>query len=106
MALMGYEWLVVVAVIVVIFLWGPQKLPQLARAVGQAKSEFDKASKEATSSIEKTITSTVSPSTEGATAGATPVMDPIIVAAKSLGINTEGLTKEELGKKILGLSTK
>jgi hypothetical protein len=54
------------------------------------------------SSVEKTITSTVSPSPQATSAPT----DPIIIAAKSLGINTEGFTKEELGKKILGLSTK
>ena len=102
MALVGYEWIAIVGVLVVIFLWGPQKLPELARSIGQVRKEFDNASKGLSSTVEKTITSTIS----GSPQAGPVVTDPILVAAKSLGIDTEGLTKEEIGKKILGLSTK
>ena len=86
---MGYEWLVVVAVLVIIFLWGPQKLPELARSIGIAKKEFENAGKEASASV------------SGPTTPATPVgTDPLLVAAKELGISTEGKTKEEIAKAI------
>ncbi|MGA3405566.1 MAG: twin-arginine translocase TatA/TatE family subunit [Candidatus Bathyarchaeia archaeon] len=88
MALVGYEWLVVVGILLVVFLWGPQKLPELARSIGLAKKEFEKAAKE--------VSSPQAPST-------TPVeasTDPLIVAAKSLGISTEGKTKEQIAKEI------
>jgi sec-independent protein translocase protein TatA len=84
---MGYEWLVVVAVIAIIFLWGPSKLPELARSVGLARKEFEKASKE----ITEPTTSTSTESTSS---------DSLIVAAKELGISTEGKTKEEIAKEI------
>jgi sec-independent protein translocase protein TatA len=87
LALMGYEWLVVVAVIAIIFLWGPSKLPELARSVGLARKEFEKASKE----ITEPTTSTSTESTSS---------DSLIVAAKELGISTEGKTKEEIAKEI------
>ena len=86
---MGYEWLVVVAVIIIIFLWGPQKLPELARSVGLARKEFEKASKEASGAISEAN----NPATQ-------PVVDPLLVAAKELGISTEGKTKEEIAKAI------
>ncbi len=97
MALIGYEWLIVVAVVLVIFIWGPQKLPELARSIGLAKKEFDKATKEASG----TVVSTTSVPTASATGD-----DPLIVAARSLNIVTEGKTKEEIAKEIAEKSTK
>jgi sec-independent protein translocase protein TatA len=85
---MGYEWLVVVAVIVIIFMWGPSKLPELARSVGLARKEFEKASKEISSP-------SASPTTENSS-----TESALIVAAKELGISTEGKTKEEIAKEI------
>jgi sec-independent protein translocase protein TatA len=87
LALVGYEWLIVVAILVVVFLWGPQKLPELARSIGLAKKEFEKAAKEVSTAASSTST------TEGSS-------DPLIVAAKNLGITTEGKTKEEIAKEI------
>ena len=92
MALVGYEWLVVVAILLVVFLWGPQKLPELARSIGLAKKEFEKAAKEVTAST-TTGTSETSP-------------DPLITAAKNLGIVTEGKTKEEIAREIADRTAK
>jgi sec-independent protein translocase protein TatA len=88
LALVGYEWLIVVGILLVVFLWGPQKLPELARSIGLAKKEFDKAAKE------------VSTPTSPGTSTAQPATDPLIVAARSLGITTEGKTKEQIAKEI------
>jgi len=93
MALVGYEWLIVVAILLVIFLWGPQKLPELARSLGLAKKEFEKAAKEAS------LASSATPTTG-------PPIDPVITAAKSLGIDTEGKTKEEIAKEIAEKTSK
>jgi len=97
LALVGFEAISVVVILVVIFLWGPQKLPEMARSIGLAKREFEKASRELTSPSTYTP-----PPTSTSTPSAT---DPLIIAAKSLGITTEGKTKEEIAKEIAGRST-
>jgi sec-independent protein translocase protein TatA len=86
LALVGYEWLIVVGILLVVFLWGPQKLPELAKSIGLAKKEFEKAAKEVTTSTATSTTETSS--------------DTLIIAAKNLGITTEGKTREEIGKEI------
>jgi TatA/E family protein of Tat protein translocase len=44
--LSGWEWIIIGVVAIVIIMWGPAKIPELAKALGKAKGEFDKASKE------------------------------------------------------------
>jgi TatA/E family protein of Tat protein translocase len=94
LALVGYDVLIVVGILLVVFLWGPQKLPELAKSVGLAKKEFEKAAKEASSPL-----SAVSTASTGA-ATVQPTTDALIVAARSLGIVTEGKTKEQIAKEI------
>ena len=94
MALVGYEWLIVAAILLVIFLWGPQKLPELAKSIGLAKKEFDKAVKEGSSQV------------TSSTPSASESTDPLIVAARTLGISTEGKTKEQIAKEIADKSPK
>ena len=89
MALVGSELLIAVGVLLVVFLWGPQKLPELARSVGLAKKEFDKAAKEVTS----TAPVTTNPPANAGT-------DALIVAANSLGIVTQGKTRDEIAREI------
>ncbi len=93
MAIVGYEVLIIAAIIIILLLWGPQKLPQMARSIGQAKREFEKTAKEVTEAA-KIPTGT----------GENVPQDPLIIAAKSLGITTEGKTKEELVKEIAAKS--
>ncbi len=89
MALVGSELLIAVGVLLVVFLWGPQKLPELARSIGVAKKEFDNAAKEISSTA--TVAATTTPA---------PEADPLIIAANSLGIVTQGKTKEEIAREI------
>ena len=84
MAIVGYEWLIVLAIIVVLFVWGPSKLPEFARSIGLARKEIEKAYKEASS-----------PTTPA------PEKDVLIETAKKLGISTEGKTKEQISEEIL-----
>jgi len=38
-----WEAVMIGAILLVLFLWGPQKIPELARAVGEAKRELEMA---------------------------------------------------------------
>lgn len=84
------EWLVVAVIVVALLLWGPSKLPELARALGQAKGEFEKASRELKKPL-STSTRHVERSSD----------DVLIETAEKLGINTEGKTKEQISKEIV-----
>ena len=90
MALMGWEWIVAIGIIAVLILWGPKKLPELARAIGEAKKEFSKASKEV-----KGVTTLPAEETE-------PSSDDLLIeTAQMLGISTEGKTKEQIAQEIV-----
>ena len=99
MAIVGFEAITVVAILVILFIWGPQKLPEMARSIGLAKREFEKATKEMT-------TLATAATTAPSTSAASTQQDPLIVAARSLGITTEGKTKEELANEIAQRTTK
>ena len=106
----GYEALVIVGILVAIFLWGPGKIPELAKSVASAKAEYDKASKQLSSFTN--LNSIITPQTNPQASTSPPATpsppttqtteDPVVVAAKSLGISTEGKTKAELAKEIQG----
>ena len=42
----GWVWIIIGVVGVFIILWIPSKIPELAKAIGRAKGEFNQASKE------------------------------------------------------------
>ncbi len=81
------QLLVILGVLVVILIWGPSKIPELARAVGRARKEFDDASK-----------GIVQPTTSSSTVASA---DPLVDTARKLGINTQGKTREEISDEIV-----
>ncbi|MHB8603737.1 MAG: twin-arginine translocase TatA/TatE family subunit [Thermoplasmatota archaeon] len=76
------DWLVVL--LIVLLLFGGAKLPELARSLGKAKSEFQKAAREGDMA-------TASGASQGAS-GASPANDDekTLRAARELGIATDG----------------
>jgi len=82
--------LVIIGIIIVIFVvMGPKKIPELARALGSAKKEFQEGAQ------------TPVMSSTAATAGASMGEDDLMVAARKLGISTEGKTREQISAEIV-----
>jgi sec-independent protein translocase protein TatA len=81
-----YEWLVILVIIVVLFVWGPQKLPEFARSIGQARKEIETAYKEAQNPD---------------AALRVAETDPLVETAKKLGISTEGKTRAQISDEIV-----
>ncbi len=100
----GWEWIIIGVVAIVVIMWGPAKIPQFARALGQAKGEFNKASKEFNNAA--TQDAPAQPATAAAPTATAPLpaiktKDEILLeTAQKLGIPTEGKTREQLSEEI------
>ena len=84
----GWEVLLIFLIILIIF--GPSKLPELARGIGEAIREFRKASQEPVRAVEETKKEARKPRT-------------VRELAKELGIETSGKSDEELEEEIKAL---
>ncbi len=130
MALDPLELATIAAIVVVFFLWGPQKIPELARMVAQARREFDRASKEfqnvavglqngtspllATSTPAKPAAALPQPPLQEAKSafpqqpapaqGAKTGDELLIEAARRLGIPTQGKTREQIQQDIISMA--
>ncbi|MCL7385442.1 MAG: twin-arginine translocase TatA/TatE family subunit [Thaumarchaeota archaeon] len=101
MAIVGVEWIVIIIIIVIFLIWGPSKIPELARSLGKAKKEFEKAMKEA-EEIKQQAASSID------VQALKNDVDMLIDVAKKLGIPTEGRTRAEIYNDVmakLGKST-
>ena len=123
----------IAVIILVFFLWGPQKIPELARVVSQARREFDNATKEfqkVSTSIQNGTSPFLAPSTPAkATPVATALPQPaqqgvrsvfpqvpnppassktgdqlLIEAARRLGISTQGKSREQIQQEIIAMA--
>ncbi len=95
----GWEWIVIGIVAVVVILWGPAKIPEFARALGRAKGEFNKASKEFE---EAANTPSSTPSSAGSAVATGRTSDDLLIeTAKKLGITTEGKTRGQISSEIV-----
>jgi sec-independent protein translocase protein TatA len=89
MALDPLELVIIGIIVVVVIVMGPKKIPELARALGTAKKEFSQGAQS-------------TPATSAATATGTQMgEDDLMVAARRLGISTEGKTREQISAEIV-----
>ncbi|MBI3023559.1 MAG: twin-arginine translocase TatA/TatE family subunit [Thaumarchaeota archaeon] len=128
MAVSPLELLIIGAVVIVVIMWGPKKLPELARALGRAKKEFDSAAKEVqevskdlqspikeiAEDIEKESTAirtdlrteSSSPSTSSKARQGGSKHDILTSTAKDIGITTEGKTRDEISRATVAEASK
>lgn len=84
--MLDVSWIIVLVIIVVLFIWGPQKLPEFARSIGQARKEIETAYKEVQNPN---------------AAPRVAETDPLVETAKKLGISTEGKTRAQISDEIV-----
>jgi sec-independent protein translocase protein TatA len=118
----------IAVVLLVFFLWGPEKIPEMARMLAQARKEFDNATKEfqkVSSGITNGTSPFFAPSTPaaaGAAAAALPAASQqatrpvlplptpktgdqlLLDAARKLGIPTGGKTREQIQQEIVAMA--
>jgi len=87
-AIYGLEWIVIAAIVVILLFWGPEKLPKIAKSIGQAKKEFEKASKGGGEEEKQPVTPASSD-------------DKLLEVARVLGIQTEGKTRDQIAQEVL-----
>lgn len=85
---MDWTTIVAVGVLIVVLIWGPQKIPDLARSLGRARREFDQASK-GLSEPNTNLRADTAP------------QEPLVDVAKRLGISTQGKTRQEISDEIV-----
>ena len=96
MALDPLELVVIVGAIMIFLIWGPNKIPELARALGRAKNEYSKAASE----VEVFTQEAMKEAPKSA-----PASDKIVEVAQQLGIETVGKTRDEIADAIVAKKT-
>lgn len=103
---------IILIVAAAVLLFGAGKIPQLAKGLGQARREFDMASKGLTEPLKNAVTQPIpaaQPTPSVAPAAVAPAQtataagtasDPLIVAAQNEGIETLGKTREQIASEL------
>jgi sec-independent protein translocase protein TatA len=81
--------ILILGVVAVLLIWGPSKIPQLARSLGQARREFQKGSTE-------------DPHAPGVTRDLRDgrADDDLLKVAQTLGISTEGKDRKQISDEV------
>lgn len=86
----GFELIILLVIVAILLLFGPQKLPELARGIGRAWGEFRRGKME----LEREIAKEMEVGEEEARVRAEARR--VVAAAKALDLDVEGVAEREL----------
>ncbi len=99
LALDPLELIIIGVIVVVVLLWGPKKIPELARSLGLARKEFEQA-KKVMQNPGTALTDTMTQGVQGQTPPSSSD-ELLLQTARRLGISTQGKTKEQISEEIV-----
>jgi sec-independent protein translocase protein TatA len=88
------EITVIVGALAIFLIWGPSKIPQLARSLGMAQKEYKKAQSGGIDGILQSITAEETSSNSSTD-------EKLLEVAHNLGINTEGKSMDQVASEIV-----
>ena len=88
----GMEWIWII-LFVVVLLFGAKKIPEIAKALGRARGEFEKGKQEIDREIKEATQTPMKKEEESE-------RERLTKAANALGISTSGKTNEQLREEI------
>jgi len=91
----GLEWLFIALILFILILGDPGKIPQIARALAEAKKEYEKATAMVQELVENVEREAEKQAKE------LELEEKLIKRAKELGIETYGKTETEIAQEIL-----
>ena len=97
-------WEIALILVIVLIIFGPKKLPQLAKGLGDAIRQYRQASEGGGGLVPDTSTQANVPAQ--ATMTQSKAHDVLIETAKNLGIQTEGKTAEQISAEIVEITKK
>lgn len=92
------QLVIVGALIFVFIMWGPKKIPELARALGQAKGEFAAGAAQKPAGLSGLATAFASASSQPVTPASS---DELVETAERLGISTQGKSPQQISDAIV-----
>jgi len=95
-------WEIALILVVVLILFGPKKLPELAKSIGDAIRQYRSATEAPLAEIQKITATPVR--TESTSAKSDEQL--LVETAKKLGISTEGKTPEQISNEIVEATKK
>jgi len=90
----------VLIIVAIIFLFGGSKIPSLAKALGEARREFDKGWRGEPPGKTNPGVPAATPAQATSTSSTTTADDPLIAAAQREGIETVGKTREQIASEL------